>query len=50
MVEHRSPKPSVRGSSPLFLVGVWPSGKAPVFGTGIRGSNPFTPLLNILLT
>lgn len=28
---------------PSFLCGVWPSGKAPVFGTGIKGSNPFTP-------
>lgn len=43
MAEHWSPKPNARGSSPFFPVGVWPSGKAPVFGTGIKGSNPFTP-------
>jgi hypothetical protein len=28
---------------PSFLCGVSPSGKAPVFGAGIKGSNPFTP-------
>ena len=27
----------------LTFFGVWPSGKAPVFGIGIAGSNPATP-------
>ena len=29
----------------IYLIGVWPSGKAPVFGIGIAGSNPATPAI-----
>lgn len=49
MVEYWSPKPNVIGSNPFFPVGVWPSGKALVFGTSIKGSNPFIPFFKILL-
>lgn len=47
MVEYWFPKPNARGSSPLFPAGVWPSGKASVFGVDIIGSNPFTPVNNV---
>jgi hypothetical protein len=45
MGEHWSPKPNAKGSNPFFPVGVWPSGKALVFGTSIDGSIPSTPEL-----
>jgi hypothetical protein len=35
LVEQRTENPCVSGSIPLRgIVGVWPSGKAPVFGSG----------------
>tara|TARA_B100000579_G_scaffold419175_1_gene417514 strand:+ start:364 stop:522 length:159 start_codon:yes stop_codon:yes gene_type:complete len=31
------------------FVGAWPSGKAPVFGIGIAGSNPAAPAISIMI-